>query len=154
MFENFSKWINPEKTEKDWITTVYWLGLFGLLWFYSLNILLSWNIGFASDWSSLLTTGIGAYFIGKTASDAEKEKAMKELDAIKTTLGLRPKVARGLLAISLVLIYAGAIIVEFTQTDVIPLFVDIPNFEGISTLFWAVIGFYLPYFVIKKEKTS
>ncbi|MFX1286062.1 MAG: hypothetical protein ACFFB5_20630 [Promethearchaeota archaeon] len=143
---NAKKWIDPEKTDINWGTTLVWLLLMIFLWAVALIQIFEWDIAISSEIFLILTGGIGSYFIGKTASDAEKEKNQYYNKTVKTTFGIRPKLARTLLALSLTVIYLYLLALKMTTDASLTIFIDQTKYETISTLFWAVVGFYIPTF--------
>ncbi|MFX1517423.1 MAG: hypothetical protein ACFFC6_14050 [Promethearchaeota archaeon] len=144
--DNAKKWINPEKTDINWGTSLYWLVLILCLWAVALIQIFEWDITISSEIFLILTGGIGSYFIGKTASDAEKKKNQYYNKTMKTTLGIRPKVARALLALSITTIYIYLLAQEMLINASLTIFIDQTKYETLSTLFWAVVGFYIPTF--------
>ncbi|MFX0171835.1 MAG: hypothetical protein ACFE9L_07945 [Candidatus Hodarchaeota archaeon] len=144
------KWLKPEKVGIDPISTLIWLGLFLLLWIVALIQISEADVILSTEILLLLSAGIGGYYAKKTSTDSEKEVLLKADtdEKVKTALGLRPRIARSLLALSLLLIYGFILIRQILSSDpiTIGLFIEDEKFGIISTLFWAVIGFYAPNF--------
>ena len=146
--------IKSENIELDIGSTILWLALFLFLWIVGLNQILDLGIIIGSDITLFLSTGIGAYFVVKATSDRENKSSLDTNNKIKTTLGIKPKLARALLGISLAIIYGWFLVTGFLDTNTFTLLIAESELGIISTLFWAVVGYYIPefYFYFKKSE--
>ena len=144
------KKIKSENIKTDVGTTIVWIALCAFLWIVGLNLMFEVGITIGSDITLFLSTGIAAYFVGKATSDMQKKSELKANKPIKTTLGLNPKLARAILGISLTIIYGWFLLKGFLDTNTFTLLIDKPidnpELGIISTLFWGVVGYYIPEF--------
>jgi len=155
---DIKKWFKPDKVGIDPLSTIIWAFLFLGLWIFALIQISGASATFSSEVLLVLSTGIGLYFAKKTSTDSEKDAKLKSATPtkIKTTLGIKPRLSRTLLAISLMVIYGYILINQILVADPIHVtfFISDEKFVTISTLFWAVIGFYVPnfYSLVKESK--
>ncbi|MHA2202662.1 MAG: hypothetical protein ACW991_03130 [Candidatus Hodarchaeales archaeon] len=153
---DFIKWFKPDKVGIDPLSTIIWSVLIIGLWAVALIQISGASVTFSSEVLLFLSAGIGVYFAKKTSTDSVKEADLKSDTEIRTTWGIKPRLARTLLVISLALIYGFILVNQILDSDPLQVtfFISDEKFGTISTLFWAVIGVYAPnfYSLVKGEK--